>query len=157
MNRAFLADLFERVIVTYIQTLLGLMTADNYNMLHLSDAKAAVIAAIPAALALVKSLVSGWLDLHSLASALPGDFLKRSFLVDLVERTGATYVQAFLGFVLADTAHLMDISSLKSASIAALPAAVAVLKGALAVFAKGDGSASLLGTPLLQRLYTRAA
>ncbi|MEU8582914.1 holin [Streptomyces abikoensis] len=53
------------------------------------------------------------------------------FFLDLIERTIATYATAFLGLLLADGFDLTSLSALKVAAIAALPAALTVLKGAI--------------------------
>ncbi|GAA2982872.1 holin [Kitasatospora sp. NPDC006786] len=71
----------------------------------------------------------------------------RKFILDLVERTVATYAAAFLGLLLADRFDLTSISSLKAAAVAALPAALTVLKGAVATRVGDSTSAALLGRP----------
>ncbi|MFE6871503.1 holin [Kitasatospora sp. NPDC057692] len=68
----------------------------------------------------------------------------RKFIVDLTERTVATYAAAFLGLLLADTFDLTSISALKAAAVAALPAALSVLKGAVATRVGDPASAALL-------------
>ncbi|GAA0479179.1 holin [Streptomyces sp. NPDC046215] len=52
-------------------------------------------------------------------------------LVDVIERTLAAYVTTFLGLVIADGFDLTSVSALKAAAIAALPAALSVIKGAI--------------------------
>jgi uncharacterized membrane protein len=54
----------------------------------------------------------------------------KTFLLDLAERTVATYLEAFLGLLLAG--QVTDLSAAKAAAIAAIPAGLAVIKGALA-------------------------
>ncbi|MEU3569405.1 holin [Kitasatospora sp. NPDC036755] len=71
----------------------------------------------------------------------------RKFVLDLVERTAATYVAAFLGLLLADQFDLTSISALKAAAVSALPAALSVLKGAVATRIGDPASAALLGRP----------
>ncbi|MFB7470490.1 holin [Kitasatospora sp. NPDC056184] len=68
----------------------------------------------------------------------------RKFIIDLTERTAATYASAFLGLLLADTFDLTSIGALKAAAVAALPAALSVLKGALATRVGDPASAALL-------------
>jgi hypothetical protein len=66
---------------------------------------------------------------------------------DVTERAISTYVQAFLGALLA--APMLDLSAAKAAAFAAIPAALAVLKGAVARFVGDSDNASLdagLGT-----------
>jgi hypothetical protein len=58
-------------------------------------------------------------------------FLNRAFLTDLADRTLSTYLQAFLGLELSDVTNLTSLGSTKAAALAALPAALAVLKAAI--------------------------
>jgi hypothetical protein len=58
-------------------------------------------------------------------------FRNRAFLTDLLERTVATYVQTFLGLELSNYANLSDLGATKAAALAAIPAALAVVKAAL--------------------------
>ncbi|AEW94584.1 MULTISPECIES: holin [Streptomycetaceae] len=64
--------------------------------------------------------------------------------LDLGERTVATYVQAVCGLLLADATGLMSLGALRAAAVAALPAAFAVIKSALALGLGPSGTASLL-------------
>ncbi|MFF4380964.1 holin [Kitasatospora sp. NPDC092039] len=68
----------------------------------------------------------------------------RKLIIDLVERTVATYATAFLGLLLADGFDLTSISALKAAALAALPAALTVVKGAVATRVGDPHSAALL-------------
>ncbi|MGI5527094.1 holin [Streptomyces syringium] len=62
----------------------------------------------------------------------------RKLIADIAERTLAAYVTTFLGLLLADGFDLTDISALKAAAIASIPAALSVIKGAIgAVSATG--------------------
>jgi len=55
----------------------------------------------------------------------------RAFLVDLAERSAATYVEAFAGLLVAGQAtNKISVSVLGAAAVAALPAGLAVLKAA---------------------------
>ena len=55
------------------------------------------------------------------------------WLRDVAERTVATYLQAFIGLLLAGwTTDAVDLSLVQAAAVSAVPAALAVLKGALA-------------------------
>jgi hypothetical protein len=67
---------------------------------------------------------------------------------DILERAVATYVQAFAGLLAAANVgvdSLADLSTAKTCAVAAFPAALSVLKSALAVKVPfGDKSASLL-------------
>uniref|UniRef100_A0AAU2V931 Holin n=1 Tax=Streptomyces sp. NBC_00003 TaxID=2903608 RepID=A0AAU2V931_9ACTN len=66
-------------------------------------------------------------------------------LVDIVERAALTYVEAFLGLLLAaGTTDIVDLSTLQSAGIAAIPAGLAVIKGAIGTLLGRPGTASWL-------------
>jgi 3-hydroxy-3-methylglutaryl CoA synthase len=52
------------------------------------------------------------------------------FFRDMAERAIATYVQAFLGLLIASTT--LDIRVIQSAAVAAIPAALSVVKSVLA-------------------------
>ncbi|NUS16302.1 MAG: hypothetical protein HOY69_33710 [Streptomyces sp.] len=66
------------------------------------------------------------------------------FWLDLTERTAATYAVALLGLLLADGVDLTSIGALKAAAVAAIPAALTVLKGAIASLIGDSSSAALL-------------
>ena len=66
-------------------------------------------------------------------------------LADIAERAVLTYIEAFLGLLLASgTTDLVDLSTLQSAAVAALPAALAVVKGAVGTLLGRSGTASWL-------------
>ncbi|MEU5980142.1 holin [Streptomyces sp. NPDC047315] len=52
-------------------------------------------------------------------------------VLDTIERTAGTYVVALLGLLLADGFDLTNLSALKAAAIAAIPAGLSVLKAAV--------------------------
>jgi hypothetical protein len=59
--------------------------------------------------------------------------MNKVWIRDVAERTAATYVQAFIGLLLAGwTTDTVDLSLVQAAAVAAVPAALAVVKGALA-------------------------
>lgn len=66
------------------------------------------------------------------------------FLTDLAERVASTYVVAFLGLLLADGVDLTSVGTIRAAAIAALPAALSVIKGVLSTFVGDHQSAALL-------------
>lgn len=68
----------------------------------------------------------------------------RKLIIDLVERTVATYATAFLGLLLADGFDLTSVGALRAAAVAALPAALTVLKGAIGTLVGDPTSAALL-------------
>lgn len=66
-------------------------------------------------------------------------------LVDIAERAVLTYVEAFLGLLLASgTTDVVALSALESAAIAAIPAGLAVVKGAVGSLLGRTGTASWL-------------
>ncbi|MEV7781670.1 holin [Kitasatospora sp. NPDC088351] len=68
----------------------------------------------------------------------------RTFLLDLTERTVATYLAALLGLLLADRVDLTSVGTLRAAAVAALPAALTVLKGGIGTFVGDPNSAAIL-------------
>ena len=68
-------------------------------------------------------------------------------LADIAERAVLTYVEAFLGLLLASgTTNVVNLSALESAAIAAIPAGLAVVKGAVGSLLGRPGTASWLPT-----------
>lgn len=80
--------------------------------------------------------------------------MTRTYVVDLVERTTATYLQVFLGLLIADWTDFAAMSDFldlgTSAAVAAVPAALAVLKGGLAR-ATGDRNSAAMSRPKVRR------
>ncbi|MFC5724330.1 holin [Streptomyces gamaensis] len=70
--------------------------------------------------------------------------MDKKVLVDIAERTLAAYVTTFLGLILADGFDLTSVPALKAAAIAALPAALSVIKGAVGSRFGDKGSAAWL-------------
>ncbi|WNM34965.1 hypothetical protein RKE30_33630 [Streptomyces sp. Li-HN-5-11] len=69
----------------------------------------------------------------------------RKLLADIAERAVLTYVEAFLGLLLAaGTTSVVSLSALESAAIAAVPAGLAVVKGAVGSLLGRAGTASWL-------------
>lgn len=64
------------------------------------------------------------------------------YLKSLAELTGAAYATSFLGLLLASGFDLTDIGALRAAAVAAVPAGLAVVYGALARF-KGNYASAL--------------
>lgn len=127
-----LASIAEKAITTYVQAFLTILLAGD--VLNTSSAQAAAIAAIPALLS-------------ALLAALPTVPVGLPFYVDLVLRAIRTYVVSFLGFAIAVPVFRLDYSILVAASAAALPAALAVIKGGIAS-KFGAGTAALLPAKL---------
>lgn len=70
--------------------------------------------------------------------------MNRRFLLDLGERTVATYVETGCGLLLADSTHLLTLGAVRVAAVAALPAAFTVIKAALAGSVGATGTAAAL-------------
>ncbi len=67
--------------------------------------------------------------------------MTKKLLLDIAERTFWTYVQSFIGLLLASS--VIDITTLKAAGVSAIPAALAVIKG-FAASRVGDNTAAAL-------------
>lgn len=67
------------------------------------------------------------------------------YVKSLVELVLATYAFTFLGLVLANDFNLTDVSALKAAAVAAVPAALSVVYGALARLVGSYDSATITG------------
>jgi hypothetical protein len=66
------------------------------------------------------------------------------YLLDLAERVASTYAVGFLGLLLANGFDLTNLGAVKAAAIAAVPAALSVVKGVLAAFIGDPKTAALL-------------
>lgn len=64
------------------------------------------------------------------------------YFLDLAERAFATYLEAFLGLLIVGA--VLDISAAKAAAVAALPAALSVVKSGLGAWLGRSDTASLL-------------
>lgn len=68
----------------------------------------------------------------------------KRWLLDTLERTVATYVQSLLGLLIASPMMNLDLSTVRALAVAALPAALAVVKAALASRVHSMSPASLM-------------
>ncbi|MFK0259652.1 hypothetical protein [Streptomyces sp. NPDC090445] len=69
-------------------------------------------------------------------------------VADVAERTLLTYFEAFLGLLLAGaTTDIVDLSVLQAAAVAALPAGLTVIKGAIGSRLGQPGTAAWLPKP----------
>jgi hypothetical protein len=109
--------LIDKVISTYVQAFVGLLLIGD--AIDVSTAQAAAIAAIPAALTVV-------------ANGMPITIVGLPFWIDLVYRVARTYVVGFVGLIVAVPVFRLDYAILQAAAYGAIPAALAVIKGALA-------------------------
>jgi hypothetical protein len=109
----------EKVIATYVQSLIGLYLLDMNDTLNTSTAHALAIAALPAAITVITA------SLPLVPDGLP-------YYLALFGNVARTFVQGFLGYLLALPIFQLDASVGRAALFAAIPACLAVLKGALA-------------------------
>lgn len=71
--------------------------------------------------------------------------MSKQWLIDTIERAVATYVEVFLGLLIAGwTTDKIDLSVLSTAAISAVPTALAVVKAALAEWKSGTISPASL-------------
>ncbi|MDX3165811.1 hypothetical protein PV516_18675 [Streptomyces scabiei] len=69
----------------------------------------------------------------------------RKAIADVAERTVLTYAEGFLGLLLAGaTTDIVDLSVLQTAAVAAIPAGLTVIKGAIGTRLGQIGTASWL-------------
>lgn len=124
-----LLSLLEKAALTFLQVFV--MTLSVGGALDVSTAQAAIIAGIGAAVTVI-------------ANGIPATVPDLPFWLDLALRTIRTYVAAFVAYLLALPALDLSYSTLAAASAAALPAVLAVVKGAVASRLGEPGSAALL-------------
>lgn len=70
--------------------------------------------------------------------------MSRRYSLDVVERTFATYVVTLLGLLLAAGFDFTDMGAVKAAGLASIPAALTVIKAAIATAIGDPGTAALL-------------
>ena len=68
----------------------------------------------------------------------------KNWLLDAAERVIATYVQAFLGLVIAAGLDAISLGTIRAAAVAAIPAALSVVKAIIAAKVGSPHDASLL-------------
>lgn len=56
---AWIRDTAERVVFTYLEAVIGLLIANGAGIITLDGARAAAVAGIPAALAVLKAAIAG--------------------------------------------------------------------------------------------------
>lgn len=126
-----IALLVEKVISTYVQSVIGLIILDLNDTVSTSTPTALAIAALPAAITVLTA------SLPTVPERLP-------FYVALLGNTARTFVQGFLGFLLAQQVFTLDVSVGQAAVFAALPAALAVLKAGIATRVGDPNTPNLL-------------
>ncbi|MFE5332577.1 hypothetical protein ACFRCG_39985 [Embleya sp. NPDC056575] len=136
-TRAALAALLERAGWTFLQVFLGGLT--TANALDLSVAQTAALAAVPAGLSVLLNAVRGWSDNRALDRTVRSG---PAWFVDLLQRTAATYALAAGGAWMLSARY--DLSTVQVALYGAIPAALAVIKAAVARRIGDPGSAATL-------------
>jgi hypothetical protein len=121
----------EKVIATYVQTLIGLYLLDVNDTLNTSTPQALAIAAIPAAITVISA------SLPIVPDGLP-------YYLALLGNVARTFVQAFLGYLVAQPIFHLDPSVGRAAVFASIPACLAVLKGAIAAKVGNPDTPNLL-------------
>lgn len=129
----WLADLAERAGWTALQTFLAFLAASE--ALDVPTVQLALTAALAAFFAVVKFAVTDWLR---------NGRRNANWWVDMAERTGATFLEVFLAAVIVAPGEL---ATYQNAYVAALAAAVAIIKSSVAQKV-GKPSASLLPTSM---------
>lgn len=73
----------------------------------------------------------------------------KRFIIDLAERTGATYAETFAGLIIASgldvSGPVTRMAIVEKAAVAAIPSALAVLKAGLAKL-RGNGDSASMAT-----------
>lgn len=119
MDSIKFTDAAERVLVTFVQALLGFLIATPFDSVGFWQAFA--LAGVIAAANAVKTLLTLWVPTF------------KTFAADLVYRTTSTFLVVLAGFYAgAQWVDIIDYDWSKSAAYAALVAALAVLKGTIA-------------------------
>lgn len=138
-TRAWARSFVERVAATWIEATLAVLAATQWADLDLPGLVAVAWATVPAGLTAAKEFLALTLD----RPTAPGSWLR-----DMIERTGATWAVGFLTLVAAGWADKIDLDLVQSAAWAAAPAALAVVKAAVA---------SRVGDPRTAALLPKAA
>ena len=115
-------DILERAIWSAVQAIGGIYIAKG--TVSVSAAETAVLTALTAALAAVKTLV-----LNALGDPKKGP---KEWIEDLAARTAFTFGETLLAALLTAAATNLNLSSVQAAAIAGATAALAFVKAALA-------------------------
>ena len=126
---SYFVHLLEKVLATYVEAFVALLLVGT--AIDVSTAQAASIAAIPAGLTVV-------------ANGLPLVPVGLPFYVELLFRTLRTFVAAFLGLLVAVPVFELELGILAAAATGAIPATLAVLKGALSTRIGNEDSPAAL-------------
>lgn len=136
-------DVLERSASTFAETFLGLLIVSGVG--NVTGIKTAAVAGLAAGLAVLKNALT------ELIGASNGGV----WWQDALERTGWTYLQAFLALVL--VSGTVDFASWRTSAIAAVPAGLAVVKSVLAAVLPGTNPARAALVPATADPPTPAA
>jgi len=125
----YIMNLLERTLSTYVEAVVTF--ALMQDTLGVDTWKAAAISAIPAGLSLLSS------GLPAVPEGLP-------FYVDVLLRAVRTYAVTFIGLWIAIVPFTLDVTTAQAAALAAIPAALAIVKSGIAGMVGRSGSAALL-------------
>lgn len=76
--------------------------------------------------------------------------MSRGYWIDLGERVATTYAVSFVGMMAAHGVRMLDVSAVRSAALAAIPACVSVVLGLMGAKVGSPSTASLLPAPKAQ-------
>lgn len=153
--KAFLLNALERAVFTWLEVFLGfLLASPAFNDPEV--VQLAAVGGIAAALSVLKTAVTqvlgGWAPL-------------KNPVADLGLRAVFTWVQGFLAvMIVAAQSNTLSVAATKAAAVSAVPAVLAVVKGAVAIWKKtvdpavavGDVSPSFL-SPRVENAHPLAA
>lgn len=126
--------LIEKVIWTYVQSLIAIMTMGDRLNINITTELA--IAALPAALTVIANGLQ--------AAALP---MNLPFGVDLLFRIIKTFAATFLGSLIAQPVFQLSIGAGRAGFLAGLAAVIVVIKGVAARQLGDPQSAATLPMP----------
>lgn len=124
-----LVVLAEKVVSTYVQAFLSLLIV--HDTIGATTPQVAAIAAVPTALT-------------AFVNALPAVPAGLPFSIDLALRVVRTYLATFVGLLLAMPVLHLNFTIVVATATSALPAALAVLKGAIAAKVGNGATAALV-------------
>lgn len=121
----------EKIGTTYVEAVITLLLLGN--IYDTGSVNVALVAAVPAGLTAMLAFIPQ-------PNGLP-------FYLDVLYRTGRTYAVTFIGFLVAMPVFAFDMAQWKAFAIAAVPAALTILKSALASKVGVTKAASVVDNP----------
>lgn len=125
-----LKDMAERAVATFAEQFLGLLVLTGVG--SIAGVQTAAAAGVATGLIVVKNVVT----------SLSNSTNSSNIYADVLLRTFFTYAAGFLGLVLTNGG--VDYSNAKMAAVAAVPAALAVVKGFIGQFLGNRNTAAWL-------------